>query len=80
MTVNHGGLTWRKSKHSGDEGNCVEIAWHKSTRSGNVGNCVEVAHTATTAFVRDSKDPDLGHLDVRPAAWSAFLATLRSTR
>ncbi len=36
---------WRKSSHSGNGGNCVElaIAWQKSSRSGNGGNCVEVA-------------------------------------
>jgi hypothetical protein len=36
---------WRTSSHSGNEGDCVEIAvWRKSSRSGNQeGDCVEVA-------------------------------------
>lgn len=39
---------WRKSSHSGNGGNCVELAitWQKSSRSGNGGNCVEVAGIA----------------------------------
>jgi Domain of unknown function (DUF397) len=40
---------WRKSSHSGQNGNCVEAAvlggamWRKSSHSGTKGNCVEAA-------------------------------------
>ncbi|RCG33375.1 DUF397 domain-containing protein [Sphaerisporangium album] len=35
---------WRKSSHSGTEGNCVEVAliWRKSSHSGGENECVEV--------------------------------------
>lgn len=56
------------------------VSWFKSSRSGGQGgNCVEVAATTAAWYVRDSKDPDGGHLAVTPYAWSAFLATLRRT-
>ncbi len=37
--------TWRKSSHSNNGGECVEVAivWRKSSYSNNGGNCVEVA-------------------------------------
>ena len=38
---------WRKSRRSGEDTNCVEVAavpsWRKSSRSGSETNCVEVA-------------------------------------
>lgn len=36
---------WRKSSHSPNEANCVELAtvWRKSSRSPNESDCVEVA-------------------------------------
>ncbi len=40
---------WRRSVHSGQHGNCVEVAplgratWRKSTHSGQNGACVEIA-------------------------------------
>jgi hypothetical protein len=36
---------WRKSSHSPDEANCVELAavWRKSTRGPNQSDCIEVA-------------------------------------
>jgi hypothetical protein len=51
--VNEYGLSraaWRTSSHSGQNGDCVEVAaisdaheWRASSRSGQNGNCVEVA-------------------------------------
>lgn len=69
---------WRKSSHSMNESNCVEVAWRKSSHSGDEGNCVEVAwrkssysgnesncvEVACTGAVRDSKNPSGGLLRV----------------
>lgn len=55
---------WRKSSYSANESACVELAWRKSSHSGNEGACVELAHTGTSGAIRDSKNPDGGHLAV----------------
>jgi hypothetical protein len=53
------------------------VAWRKSTRSGpNGGNCVEVAAVGNGVAVRDSKNPDGGHLEFSRAAWSMFVSAL----
>ena len=52
---------WRKSSHSADEANCVELAWRKTSYSGAESNCVELANIGA---VRDSKNPDSGMLRV----------------
>ncbi len=54
-------------------------AWRKSSRSnGSGGNCVEVCDTQPGAIgVRDSKNPDAGHLVVTPAQWRTFVAGVR---
>jgi hypothetical protein len=46
--------------------------WRKSSRSGNEGNCVELAHTATSGAIRDSKNPDGGHLEAPLASLIAM--------
>ncbi|MVZ98913.1 DUF397 domain-containing protein [Actinomadura sp. LD22] len=53
-------------------------AWRKSSRSsGNGGNCVELADLGVVVGVRDSKDPDGGHLDVSRDALRSLLADLK---
>ena len=47
---------WRKSRHSANAGNCVEVA-------GNLAGVV---------MVRDSKEPDGPMLVFSPQAWNAF--------
>jgi hypothetical protein len=51
--------------------------WFKSIRSGNNGNCVEVAFVGDVVATRDSKNPSGPVLVVTPAAWTAFLASVR---
>lgn len=72
--------TWRKSTYSGDTGgNCVEVGtWRKSTHSGAQAgtSCVEVA-SAGAVLIRDTTDRGGFALGVDPAAWTAFLATVR---
>lgn len=49
--------TWRKSSHSGTE----------------QGACVEVAILAPGIGIRDSKNPELGHLALTPEAFADLL-------
>ncbi|MGI5323226.1 DUF397 domain-containing protein [Actinomadura nitritigenes] len=55
-----------------------KATWRKSSRSsGNGGNCVELADLGAVVGVRDSKDPDGGHLGVSRDALRALLADLK---
>ncbi|RAY12193.1 DUF397 domain-containing protein [Actinomadura craniellae] len=77
--------SWRKSSHSGGEaGQCIEVAqlperaWRKSTRSGgNSGMCVEVADLTTVIGIRDSKNPDAGHLSLTTEAFADLLTRVK---
>lgn len=53
--------TWRKSSHSGQSGNCVEVA-------RNLRGLVAV---------RDSRQPDGVELVVSQETWRAFISTVR---
>jgi hypothetical protein len=53
MGVSLGQATWRKSSHSGQSGQCVEVA--------------DILQGAVA--VRDSKDPNGPTLVLAPAAW-----------
>jgi len=65
---------WRKSSHSGGNGNCVEVAWRTSSYSGSGnGGCVEVAWPESRVAVRDSKNVTGPALDFPPVQWRAFL-------
>ncbi|MFE7479054.1 DUF397 domain-containing protein [Streptomyces sp. NPDC057552] len=56
--------------------------WFKSSYSNNGGNCVEVAANLTAARgivpVRDSKVVDGPVVDIRTAAFSAFVAGVQA--
>ncbi|GAA3730010.1 DUF397 domain-containing protein [Salinactinospora qingdaonensis] len=57
-------LTFRKSGYSSAKGE----------------NCVEVAELPTGAALRDSKNPELGHLTFAADEWRAFLDELKANR
>ncbi|MGW4426625.1 DUF397 domain-containing protein [Streptosporangium sp. NPDC004631] len=53
--------------------------FRKSSLSGGGNNCVEVAtNIPGLVAVRDSKNPSGPALTFSPAAWSDFLASIRS--
>jgi hypothetical protein len=58
------GPAWRKSSHSGSNGNCVEIAWRQGAEGINI-------------VVRDSKFPGREPLVFTPLEWAAFLERVK---
>ncbi|GAB3208454.1 hypothetical protein GCM10027294_19000 [Marinactinospora endophytica] len=67
--------------YSNAKGQCVECAsaaWSKASYSlPDNNNRVECAHLSTAVALRDSKNPDHGHLTLPPAEWTAFLAAAK---
>ncbi|GGV09148.1 DUF397 domain-containing protein [Actinomadura cremea] len=51
------------------------VQWRKSSHSGGADDqhCVELGTLALGVGVRDSKDPDAGHIGMTPAAFAALL-------
>ncbi|GAA3736956.1 hypothetical protein HDA32_005503 [Spinactinospora alkalitolerans] len=74
-------LDWRKSSYSGTNANCVECAsasWARSSYSGATSsNCVEWASLPSSVALRDSKNPEAGHLSLAAPEWSAFLTAVK---
>ncbi|MQY03253.1 DUF397 domain-containing protein [Actinomadura macrotermitis] len=56
-------LIWRKSSHSG----------------GNSGQCVEIAQSPTLIGIRDSKNPDAGHLALDHTTFAALIDHLKAS-
>ncbi|WP_444964149.1 DUF397 domain-containing protein [Nocardiopsis sp. M1B1] len=52
--------------------------WRKSSYSGGGKDCVEVADTESGTYVRDSKQPELGHLAFASAEWHPFVSSLKA--
>ncbi|MEV4256507.1 DUF397 domain-containing protein [Spirillospora sp. NPDC049652] len=53
--------------------------WRKSSYSGgSSGQCVEVAQASAMVGIRDSKDPDAGHLAVGRTAFAGLLARVKA--
>ncbi|MFC9087384.1 DUF397 domain-containing protein [Nocardiopsis dassonvillei] len=74
-----GDLIFRKSSYSSNTGACVEVAsWRKSSYSGGGKECVEVADVESGAYVRDSKQPELGYLAFASAEWHPFVSSLKA--
>ncbi|URM95125.1 DUF397 domain-containing protein [Actinomadura madurae] len=52
--------------------------WRKSSRSTTQGGeCVEIAVLSSTIGIRDSKNPDRGHLTLSPAAFTELVRQLK---
>ncbi|MET9712637.1 DUF397 domain-containing protein [Nocardiopsis alba] len=54
------------------------LIFRKSSYSGGGNNCVEVADTPGASAVRDSQNPDYGHIMFPGGEWSALLAVART--
>lgn len=79
-------MNWRKSSHSGSNGQCADIAseWRKTSYSHATGNCGDVAtgrrNSDTVVYVADTTEGvgfDRTVLEFTPGTWKAFLSTLR---
>lgn len=61
-TTNRTFAQWRKSSYSG----------------GNSGQCVEVAQAPALVGIRDSKNPDAGHLAVTRSAFASLVSRVKA--
>jgi hypothetical protein len=54
--------------------------WRKSSRSGAGNDCVELVVAGTGAAVRDSKNPEAGHVSFETTGWHAFMGVVKNGR
>ena len=54
--------------------------WRKSSRSGGGNDCVELVVAGAGTAVRDSKQPEAGHLSFAGTGWDAFLGVVKKGR
>ena len=54
--------------------------WRKSSRSGAGNDCVELVVGRSGAAVRDSKNPEAGHLAIAAAGWQGFIGVVKAGR
>ena len=54
--------------------------WRKSSRSGAGNDCVELVVARIGAAVRDSKNPDAGHVEFKTTGWNAFMGVVKMGR
>lgn len=54
------------------------VNWRKSSYSGDGPTCVEVGDVAEGRAVRDSTQPDLGHLAFVASEWRTFVASVKT--
>ena len=60
-----------------EQSDATALRWRKSSHSGSGNNCVEVASMPAAVAVRDSKDPDGGHLVFAANDWEAFIRSIK---
>ncbi|MCD0453134.1 DUF397 domain-containing protein [Actinocorallia sp. API 0066] len=53
--------------------------WRKSTHSNADQECVELAKSGHTVGIRDSKTPELGHLELAPSSFRHLLTQTKTT-
>ncbi|MEU3233718.1 DUF397 domain-containing protein [Nocardiopsis alba] len=51
----------------------MNLEFRRSSYSGSQGNCVEVADIPGASAVRDSQNPEAGHILFPSTEWSALL-------
>ena len=54
--------------------------WRKSSRSGAGNDCVELVVAGVGAAVRDSKNPEAGHVSFETNGWHAFMGVVKDGR
>lgn len=54
--------------------------WRKSSRSGAGNDCVELVVARIGAAVRDSKNPEAGHVAFAATGWDAFMGFVKDGR
>ncbi|HEY0452626.1 DUF397 domain-containing protein [Actinophytocola sp.] len=54
--------------------------WRKSSRSGAGNDCVELVVARIGAAVRDSKNPEAGHIAFDGTGWNAFMGVMKEGR
>jgi hypothetical protein len=54
--------------------------WRKSSFSGAGNDCVELAVVSVGAAVRDSKNPDAGHIEFANTGWGTFMGAIKDGR
>jgi Domain of unknown function (DUF397) len=73
MTINKGG----DEMSNLDQYN---VTWRKSSHSQGNGACVEISFVPGATGIRDSKDPDGGHLSVDQRPFASFLRRVKTGR
>ncbi|RAY13360.1 DUF397 domain-containing protein [Actinomadura craniellae] len=57
----------------------MDVTWRKSSRSAaNGGDCVELADLGSEIGIRDSKNPDAGHLTVNRSVVQALVQQVKA--
>jgi hypothetical protein len=51
--------------------------WRKSSRSGAGNDCVELVVASVGAAVRDSKNPEAGHVSFDVPNWDVFMGAIK---
>jgi hypothetical protein len=54
--------------------------WRKSSHSGAGNDCVELVVARIGAAVRDSKNPEAGHIAFENAGWGTFMGVIKEGR